>query len=122
MRQGKGFSVQNELTVKQLLLLAVRKGGLIAARWNEFELEADPPVWHLPGMRTKTGQPLDIPLPTMAVEWLKKLKDLACNAEYVLPARKPQSRMVSHVCESTLGVATGKVSIPQASGLFDPDD
>lgn len=110
MRQAKGFSVQNELTVKLLLLLAVRKGELIAARWEEFELGADdPPVWHLPGIRTKTGQPLDIPLPTMAVEWLQKLKELACNAEHVLPARKLQSRMVPHVCESTLGVAMGKV-------------
>jgi integrase len=97
------------MTVKPLLLLAVRKGELIAARWDEFELEADPPVWHLPGIRTKTGQPLDIPLPTMAVEWLQKLKELACNAEHVLPARKLQSRMVPHVCESTLGVAMGKV-------------
>jgi len=76
------------MTVKLLLLLAVRKGELIVARWDEFELEADPPAWHLPGIRTKTGQPLDIPLPTMAVEWLQKLKELACNAEHVLPARK----------------------------------
>ena len=87
MRQAKGFSVQNELTAKLLLLLAVRKGELIAARWEQFELEADPPVWHLPGIRTKTGQPLDIPLPTMAVAWLQKLKEIACNAEHVLPAR-----------------------------------
>jgi integrase len=40
MRQAKGFSVQNELTVKLLLLLAVHKGELIAARWDEFGLEA----------------------------------------------------------------------------------
>ncbi|MCX7274754.1 MAG: hypothetical protein NTV19_16640 [Burkholderiales bacterium] len=39
-------------------------------------------------IRTKTGQPLDIPMPTMAVEWLPKLKELACNAAYVLPARR----------------------------------
>lgn len=109
MRQAKGFSVQNELTVKLLLVPAVRKGELIAARWDEFELEADSPVWHLPGIRTKTGQPLDIPLPTMAVEWLQKLKEHACNSAYVLPARKLRSRMVPHVCESTLGVAMGKV-------------
>ena len=109
MRQAKGFSVQNELTVKLLLLLAGRKVELIAARWDEFELKADPPVWHLPGMRTKTGQPLDIPLPSMAVEWLQKMQELACNAEYVLPACKLQSRMLPHVCESTLGVAMGKV-------------
>lgn len=54
----------------------------------------DPPVWHRPGLRTKTGQPLDIPLPTMAVEWRLKLNELACNAEHVLPSRKLQSRMV----------------------------
>jgi len=95
--------------VKLLLLLAVCKSELIAACRDEFELEADPPVWHLPGIRTETGQPLDIPLPTMAVEWLRKLQELACNAEYVLQARKLQSRMVPHVCESTLGVAMGKV-------------
>lgn len=60
MRQAKGFSVQNELTVKLLLLLAVRKGKLIAARWDEFERGADPLVWHLPGIRSQIGQPLDI--------------------------------------------------------------
>jgi hypothetical protein len=54
--------------------------GKLALDAVEFELEADPPVWHLPGIRTKTGQSLDIPLPTMAVEWLQKLKGLACNA------------------------------------------
>jgi len=48
-------------------------------------------------MRTKTGQPLNIPLPTMAVEWLLKLKELACNAQYVLPARKLRGRMVLRV-------------------------
>lgn len=109
MRRAKGFSVENELTVKLLLVLAVRKGELIAARWDEFELDVKVPVWHLPGIRTKTGQPLDIPLPTMAVTWLKKLRELACNADHVLPARKLQSRMLPHVCESTLGVAMGKV-------------
>ncbi|MCE4557801.1 hypothetical protein [Pelomonas cellulosilytica] len=108
MRQAKGFSVQNELTMKLLLLLAVRKGELIAKRWEEFELEADPPVWRLPGIRTKTGQPLDIPLPSLAVEWLQKLKELACNAEHVLPARKLQSRMVPHLCESPLWRGDGQ--------------
>ena len=45
----------------------MRKGELIAARWDEFELDADVPVWHLAGKRTKTGQPIDIPLPTIGV-------------------------------------------------------
>ncbi len=43
------------------------------------------------------------------MESLRKPKELACNAQYLLPARKFQTRMVSHVCESTLGVTMGKV-------------
>ena len=109
MRTARGFSVANRLTVKLLLLLAVRKGELIAARWDEFELDADEPVWHLPGERTKTGQAIDIPLPEMAVEWLRELHRLALGSDWVLPARKMQSRMLPHICESTIGVAMGKV-------------
>ena len=109
MRTARGFSVQNALTVKLLLLLAVRKGELIAARWDEFELDADTPVWHLLGQRTKTGQPLDIPLPTMSVDWLHELHRLALDSDWVLPARKMQSRMLPYICESTIGVAMGKV-------------
>lgn len=109
MRQARGFSVENELTVKLLLLLAVRKGELIAARWEEFNLDADVPVWRLPRERTKTGQAINIPLPDIAVEWLRQLHRLACNSEWVLPARKMQSRMLPHICESTIGVAMGKI-------------
>ena len=109
MRTARGFSIENGLTVRLLLLLAVRKGELIAARWNEFDLDADEPVWHLPGERTKTGQPLDIPLPTMGVQWLQELHRLALGSEWVLPARKMQSRMLPHICESTIGVAMGKI-------------
>ncbi len=109
MRTAQGFSVANALTVKLLLLLAVRKGELIAARWDEFELEVDESVWHLPGVRTKTGQAIGIPLPAMAVDWLRELHRLALGSDWVLPARKMQSRMLPHICESTIGVAMGKV-------------
>jgi hypothetical protein len=70
MRQAKGFSVQNELTVKLLLLLAVRKGKLIAARWDEFERGGRPagvaPARHPQPDRPAAGHPR----PTMAVDWL----------------------------------------------------
>lgn len=107
MRVAKGFSRQNELTVKLLLLLAVRKMELIAAQWSEFDL--DEGIWYLPGERTKTGAPIDIPLPPVAVEWLRELKELATASRWVLPARKMQNRMIPHVCDSTLSVALSKV-------------
>lgn len=107
MKIAKGFSRQNELTVKLLLLLAVRKMELLAAQWSEFDL--DEGLWYLPGERTKTGAPIDIPLPPVAVEWLRELHEMAASSRWVLPARKMQQRMIPHIGESTLGVALAKV-------------
>ncbi|VFS61408.1 integrase [Kluyvera cryocrescens] len=51
MRMAKGFSRQNELTMKLLLVTCVRKMELCAARWSEFDLANG--IWYLPGERTK---------------------------------------------------------------------
>jgi len=107
MRDAKGFSIENALAVRLLLALAVRKMELIGARWEEFDLDGG--EWHLPGERTKTGAPVDIPLAPVVVGWLRELQRLADGSEWVFPARKMQTRMVPHICESTIGVALGKV-------------
>ena len=107
MRATKGFSIENYLSVKLLLLLAVRKQELVAARIAEFDL--DNAVWSLPADRTKTGSPIDIPLSRPAVEVLRRLVELACGDDYLLPARKPQERMLPHIHENTLNVALSKV-------------
>ncbi|MDN0076001.1 tyrosine-type recombinase/integrase [Crenobacter sp. SG2303] len=107
MRMAKGFSVENDLTIRLLLLLCVRKMELCAARWEEFDL--DEAVWHLPGERTKTGEPIDIPLPSLAVCWLRELRRLSEPSAWVLPARKMEHRMVPHIHEGTIGTALGKV-------------
>ncbi|MDE1714508.1 tyrosine-type recombinase/integrase (plasmid) [Chromobacterium amazonense] len=116
MRQAKGFSVENDLSIRLLLLLCVRKMELCAARKEEFDLPAS--VWHLPGERSKTGKPIDIPLPALAVEWLQQLFDLAGPSDWLLPARKMQHRMVPHIHEGTIGTAMGKVK-PHMPGVPD---
>jgi len=107
MKTAKGFSIENDISIKLLLALAVRKGELIGARWVEFDLDAG--VWNLPAARTKTGAAVSIPLSDAVVDWFKKLKRLSCASDYVLPARKMQDRMIPHIAESTLGVALAKV-------------
>jgi integrase len=107
MRIASGFSMENFLTVKLLLLLAVRKQELTAAKVAEFDLEKA--VWYLPAERTKTSAAIDIPLPKPAVECLRKLIELGCSSEYLLPARKRQERMLPHIHENTLNVALSKV-------------
>jgi integrase len=107
MRDKAGtFTIENFYAVRLLLLLAVRKEELIAARWREFDL--DESVWHLPEERTKTSAAIDIPLPAFAVETLNELKRLACGSAYVLPARKMQSRMIPHIDLNTLNAALSK--------------
>jgi len=65
LRAAPSFGGDNFLALKLLLALGVRKGELLKATWDEFDFEGRPdtgPVWRLPGNRTKTGEPLTIPL------------------------------------------------------------
>ncbi|MGA9605987.1 MAG: tyrosine-type recombinase/integrase [Rouxiella badensis] len=105
MQTAKGFSRQNELTFKLLLLLCCRKMELCSARWEDIDFENA--VWHLTS--TKNGDEIDIPLTPNAIAWFDELKVLSCNSEWVLPARKMQNRMIPHIAESTLPVALSKV-------------
>lgn len=107
MRTAKGFSRENELTMKLILALCCRKMELCGAQWAEFDLEAA--VWHLPAERVKNGDAIDIPLPPPAVEWLQELHRISSGSRWVLPARKMQHRMIPHIQESTLPVALAKV-------------
>lgn len=107
MRNTKGFTQVNIITVKLLLMLAVRKGELIGARKSEFDLEAA--LWHLPADRNKTESAITIPLPSQAVEALETLHRLSENSDWLLPARKAQDRMIPHIHENTLNVALAKV-------------
>ena len=107
MRMAKGFSRENELTMKLLLALCCRKMELCGAPWAEFDL--DGAIWHLPAERVKNGDAIDIPLPPPAVEWLRELHRISGGSRWVLPARKMQHRMIPHIQESTLPVALAKV-------------
>lgn len=107
MRNTKGFTQTNIITIRLLLLLAVRKSELIGARKSEFDLEAG--LWRLPAERTKTEAAITIPLATQVVESLRELHRLSESSEWLLPARKAQDRMLPHIHENTLNVALAKV-------------
>jgi integrase len=113
IRRTPTFGGDNLLAVKLLLALCVRKGELLAARWDEFDLDGESeggPVWHLPAARTKTGAGLDIPLVPRVVEWLRALKVMAAGSEYVFPQRRRDPRQrVPHVGLDTLNVALTRV-------------
>lgn len=114
MSTAKGWTYENTLTVKLLLILCNRKSELIEAPIKEFDLDAA--VWHLPAARTKTGQAIDIPLPHQAVKLLLELTRLAGESAWLLPARKMQTRMVPHIDLNTINAAMAKSIRPLMKG------
>jgi len=113
VRETPSFGSENCLALKLLLALCVRKGELLGARWEEFDLDGNTPlgaVWHLPASRTKTATPLDIPLVPTAVEWLKEIKALDAGGEFLFPKRRRDRReRVPHVGLDTLNAALQRV-------------
>lgn len=86
-----------DLAIKLLLVTAVRKGELIAAPWSEFDLDAKDPVWVIPKSRIKTEQHMisrefTVPLPAVAVEWLREVKRITPASQYVFPARRSNGK------------------------------
>lgn len=100
------FTRENYLAVALLLVLGVRKGELIAAEWSEFDIEAA--IWDMPEERSKTGVAISIPLPTVAIEWLKELHIRACGSAYVFPKRRASKRN-GHISPDTLNAAIQKL-------------
>ncbi len=112
MHLAKGFSRTNLLTIKLLLILAVRKNELCRARKSDFDLEKG--EWQLTG--SKTGLSVIIPLPSQAISALNELLTLSDSQEWLLPARKSQDRRLPYISESTLNVALKKVT-PLMEGI-----
>jgi integrase len=113
LREAPSFGGENFLAIKLLLALGVRKGELLKATWDEFDFEGRPdtgPVWRLPGNRTKTGEPLTIPLVPEVIEWLQALRLVAAGGIYVFPKRRrdPRNRSL-HVGIDTLNAALASV-------------
>ncbi|MFM5335285.1 tyrosine-type recombinase/integrase [Aeromonas enteropelogenes] len=97
----RSFSRSCELAFYLLLLLGGRKMELLSATWGEFDL--DKQIWVLTAERTKTEKEITIPLPTLAVTWLKEAKYLGCGSDYVFPAISQQSK--PHMAQNTLNRA-----------------
>lgn len=109
------FTRENYLACALLVSLGVRKGELVAAKWEEFEL--DKSVWHIPKGRSKNGSAISVPLPAMAQKWLEELKIRAYSSDFVFPNRRASFRF-GHISPDTLNAAIqklfreGKIPIP----------
>ena len=101
------FGRDNELAIRLLLILGVRKKELTRARWSELALAA--PRWQLPVRGNKTGRGLIIPLPKLAVEHLEELQELSGGSEWLLPSRRRSKGKPGHIGPDTLNSALKKL-------------
>ncbi|MEC4726788.1 site-specific integrase [Shewanella sp. D64] len=100
------FTRDNYLAVALLLSLGVRKGELIAAKWNEFDF--DNLLWHMPKERSKTGVAITVPLPTSTMDWFQELHARAGSSEFIFPSRRASKRR-GYISSDTLNHALAKL-------------
>ncbi|MBK1685191.1 tyrosine-type recombinase/integrase [Rhodoferax fermentans] len=82
------------LAMKLLALTFVRTGELIAARWDEFDLEAA--RWDIPASRMKMKTPHIVPLAPQAVEVLKILQTTSNGRALLFPGERDHQKPMSN--------------------------
>jgi integrase len=80
------MSVETKLVLKLQLATAQRKGEVVAAEWDEFDLISG--WWTIPAEKAKNNQTHRVPLSTLAIQILISIKKLNVNSRYLFPAKR----------------------------------
>jgi integrase len=89
--QGNAYT---RLAMKLMALTFVRTGELIAARWDEFDLEAR--QWRIPAARMKMKTPHIVPLAGQAVEVLQALHTISGGRALLFPGERDHQKPMSN--------------------------
>ena len=118
------FCRENYLAVALLVVLGVRKGELIALKWDD--LVEDYSIWELTTDSAKNSVAIDIPIPLQARKWLQELKVRANSSPYVFPSRRFSKRRgyisddtLNHALTNLFGKKTGKLKSSTGNVLGD---
>lgn len=82
--QGDRLTWPARQAVRLLLLTGARVNEICQAAWTEFDLDAG--VWTLPAARAKNHRTLLTPIPPLAIDLLKELRDIFGDI-WLFPAR-----------------------------------
>lgn len=80
-------------SIHLLVLTAVRPAELRLASWSEFNLNTA--IWTIPKERMKARRPHVVPLPTQAIEILRKLQKFSGQYELLFPGKVDVRRPIS---------------------------
>ena len=101
---GGGAWPGTKLAFRFLVLTGARSGEARFADWTEIDLDAK--CWNIPGERTKTGRPHDVPLSTGAIEVLHAAHELG-QSGLIFPS--PTGRAMS---DNTISKLLRDLDIP----------
>jgi len=82
------------LAIKLLALTFVRTGELIAARWEEFDLQAG--QWRIPAERMKMRTEHIVPLSLQAIQILQILYGITGHSKLLFPGERDHSKPISN--------------------------
>jgi len=82
------------LSMKLMALTFVRTGELIAAHWDEFDLEAG--EWRIPAVRMKMKTPHIVPLSKQALEVLASIHELRGLSGLLFPGERDHDKPMSN--------------------------
>lgn len=97
---GYDGTPETRAALKLMALLYPRPGELRQAEWTEFDLDAS--VWTIPASRSKMRREHRKPLPPLAIEVLRELRNHTGNRRLAFPSIQSPERPLS---ENTLNAA-----------------
>jgi integrase len=104
------IGLANALALRILLATCVRSIELTKACWQHVDLERG--TWWVPDESVKTRVGFLVPLTPTVVTWFQRLRELACNSPWVLPART--ARRVRRLGDTHVGKTTLWAAITRA--------
>jgi integrase len=75
-----------QLAIKILIATGQRRSELVNAKWAHIQFGERHPYWMIPAENSKNDLPHVVPLPALALELFRKLRDLTGSSEWVLPS------------------------------------
>jgi len=81
-----------KLALKLQLVTGQRKGEIVSAEWDEFDLKKS--WWTIPASKSKNGNVHLVPLSELALELLKELKDLSDASKWLFPSPVGESHIL----------------------------
>ena len=85
------MSVETKLVLKLQLATAQRKGEVVAAEWDEFDLVSG--WWTIPAEKAKNNQTHRVPLSTLAIQILDSIKKLNESSRFLFPAKRKDTHI-----------------------------